>query len=314
MFEKLDYVYAVYQEKSFTKAAEKLFIAQPSLSAAIQSVEKEVGAPLFERARGGVTLTHIGKEYIAAAEEMLRAKEEFTRKLHDLYKLEAGSVRVGGTNYLSSYLLPRVINRFSARYPKIEVTLEEAKSVTLSEMLKREEIDVLVDSYEGLETWADGAPLAKERILLCVPAEAAVNEKLSDLALSLRQIRKPEALAQARAVPVTAFGDEPFVLLKSGNDMHRRAMQIFEKANMQPKVAFSVDQLNISYALAQSGMGVCFVTDTLVKYGPHSENVVFYNVEESDSQRTLYIASKKNRYRTAAMKKFMEVAQEVLGK
>lgn len=313
MFEKLDYVYAVYQEKSFTKAAEKLFIAQPSLSAAIQNVERELGAPLFERARGGVTLTQIGKEYIAAAEEILRIKESFLQRLHDIYDLESGRITVGGTNYLSSYLLPRVINRFSARYPKIEVVLEEAKSVTLSEMLKREELDVLVDSYEGLESWTEGFSLASERILLCVPAAAEINQRFKDYALTAGQIRKSKSL-KAPAVSITAFQDEPFVLLKSGNDMHRRATYIFEKANMQPKVAFSVDQLNISYALAQSGMGVCFVTDTLVKYGIRSENVVFYNVKEADQQRTLYIACKKNKYCPHAVKKFMEVAREVLGK
>lgn len=309
MFEKLEYVYAVYQERSFTKAAEKLFIAQPSLSAAIKGVEKEIGAPLFDRTRK-VTLTEIGKEYIAAAEKMLRAEEEFVSRIHDIYGLETGKIVIGGTNYLSSHVLPPIIKRFSSRFPKIEVTLVEANSTVLGEMLGREEIDLVVDSFDEQLQLYEGTPLTSERIFLCVPASFKINEKLKEYAVRGEMLRKGNKNKHFKSVPVSAFKDEPFVLLKSGNDMYNRAMRIFQKEKISPKVAFSVDQLNISYALAQSGMGSCFVTDTLVRYGNRSENVVFYSVGEESCNRTLYVAHKKNKYCSNAAKKFIEIAQQ----
>ena len=137
MFSKYKYIYALYVEGSFTKAAQRLFISQPSLSAAVKSVEKEVGAPLFERRTNGVRLTEIGKEYIQAAEEMQSAENAFVSKLNDIYSLDVGSITVGSTNYISSYLLPKIITKFSSAHPKIDVTPVEANSQALAEMVKK---------------------------------------------------------------------------------------------------------------------------------------------------------------------------------
>ncbi len=312
MFKKLDYVYAVYKEGSFTSAAEKLFISQPSLSAAIKNIEQEVGAPLFDRG-SRVTLTEIGREYITAAEKMMRAKEEFLNRVNDIYNLDVGKITVGGTNYLSSYVLPRIINRFSELYPNIEVTLVEANSKTLSEMIGREEIDIVVDSFDkSLEEYI-GYPLAAERVLLCVPSELSVNKGLEKFGISPDSIYNGEENAfDKEAVPINTFRDEPFIMLKSGNDMYERAVEIFEKAGISPRVAFSVDQLNISYFLAESGMGLCFATDTLFRFGKFRSKVTLYNVAEEHSSRTLYVAHKKNKYCTRAMSKFIEIAKEVI--
>ncbi len=314
MFTKLEYVYAVYKEKSFTKAAEKLYISQPSLSAAIKSIEAKVGAPLFDRGSGQVSLTEIGREYIHAAEHIMSIKEDFINRINDIYNLEAGHITVGGTNYLSSYVLPRIINRFSERYPHIEVTLVEAHSRSLGEMIRREEIDIVVDSFdETLEEYV-GHPLVSERLLLCVPAECPINDKLKDHAIfpdSIYDGEKDALLKQP--VPLSMFKDERFILLKSGNDMYNRAMSIFEKAGVTPHIAFSVDQLNISYFLAESGMGLCFATDTLFRFGKFRSKVTLYNVEEQHSSRTLYVAHKKNKYCTSAMTKFIDIAKEVIG-
>ncbi len=312
MFTKLDYVYAVYKEKSFTKAAEKLFIAQPSLSAAIKNVEKEVGAPIFERSSAGLRLTEVGKEYIIAAEKMISVKEEFENKLNDIFGLETGHLTVGGTNYLSSYVLPKIINTFSCVFPKIEVELAEAKSLSLSEMLKREEIDIVIDSFDELLQEYQGYPLCKERILLCVPSDRAINKELKDYAIQAEDIFNDNlSLADIPPVSIEKFKAEDFVLLKNGNDMYNRAMRIFEKADMQPNVRFSVDQLNISYALAESGMGSCFVTDTLFRFGKFGNNTVLYNVKEAPTGRTLYVAHKKNKYCTKAMEQFIKIAKEI---
>ena len=315
MFSKYHYVYAVYETGSITKAAEKLFISQPSLSVAIQKLEKELGAPIFERTGSGVTLTEIGKEYIRAAKEIHRIEQNFSDRLRDIYQLETGSLAVGGTNYLCSYILPHIITRFNALYPKIEVTLTEANSKTLGSMIEREEVDIVVDSFDANMDLYQGEPLSNERILLCVPASRPINRKLKEYALSPQDVysekRSPD---EAPPLPIALFREEPFILLKNNNDMYHRAEKIFQSAKLQPPILFQVDQLNISYALAESGMGACFATDTLFKYANFSDRVVLYNIDQEHNSRTLYLAYKKNKYCTAAMRKFIEVAKEVIKK
>lgn len=313
MFNKYKYVYAVYKEQSFTRAAQKLFISQPSLSAAIKNIENEVGAPLFERCGGKIKLTDIGMEYIVAAEQIMSAENDFKRKINDIYSLDMGKLTVGGTNYLSSYVLPRIITRFSSLHPNIEVNLVEANSQSLGAMMKDEEIDIVVDSFDGIGELYEGYPLAKERIFLCVPSTFAINEDFSKYRITPEIVRGGREMIESMPdIPIERFKNENFILLKNGNDMYYRAMNIFNNSGITPKVLFSVDQLNISYALAESGVGLCFVTDTLVKYGGVHGNVSFYNVGKEHCSRTLYIAYKRGRYCTRAMREFIEIARELI--
>ena len=308
MFKKMEYVYAVYQERNFTRAAEKLFISQPSLSAAIKGVEEEIGAPIFDRSDKELALTEIGKEYVAATEKMLQIQEEFIRKKNDIYGLETGNLSVGSSNHLTSYVVPPLVTKFRALYPKIEVAMTESRSVSLYELLDKGEVDLLIDNFDQIERY-DGEPLLQERVFLCVPKTLAVNERLRAYALTPQEVCKGQRADKIPAVPIRAFADEQFVLLKQGNDMRARADRIFEKAGVTPNVAFEVDQLNVSYALADSGMGICFVTDTLFRFGKHRANVVLYNLE-TDNRRILYVAQRKNAYRSAAMQKFIQIAKE----
>ena len=313
MFSKYEYVYAIYTEKSFTKAAKRLYISQPSLSAAIKNIEKKVGAPLFERSGHYITPTQIGREYIACAEKIIHIESDFENRIHDIYNLESGKLTVGGTNYLCSYVLPEIINKFTSSYPKIEVTLVEANSGNLLSMIENEEVDVILDSYDENMYVHEGSPLLNERILLCVPADWEINKQFKENQIRPESIYGREVnLDNITPVPIEAFSECPFILLKKGNDMYNRACEVFEKKGISPNVVFSVDQLNISYALAQSGMGACFVTDTLFKFGKFGNNTVLYNISEEHSTRILYIAYKRNRYCTSAMGKFIETSKDVV--
>lgn len=310
MFAKWRYVYELYKEQSFTNAAKKLFISQPSLSAAIKNTEEKVGAQLFERTGHGIKLTEVGKEYIATAEKILSAENEFENKLNDIYNLESGEITVGGANYVSSYILPKIITKFSSLHPNISIKLKEANSYTLSHMLKSGEADIIIDSLDDVSELKK-YPLSKEKIFLCVPKDYEINETLKKYQINPESIRN-SLTDGVEAVSIDVFRNEPYILLKEENDMYVRASKIFNKKGIEPRVVFSVDQLNISYALSDSGVGLCFITDTFFKYAHHRENVVLYKIEEENDGRTLYAAHKNNKYCTKAMSEFINIAKEII--
>lgn len=95
MFSKMNYVYTVYKEQSFTKAAEKLYVSQPYLSASIKRIEKLVGSPLFERRHSSVKPTKIGYEYISAAEKIMDIEKLFSEKAADINMLDSGNINIG---------------------------------------------------------------------------------------------------------------------------------------------------------------------------------------------------------------------------
>ena len=84
MFSKYGYVYEVYKERNFTRAAEKLFISQPSLSVAIKNIEKKIGADLFERMGNNVRLTEVGEAYISSTKQIIAAEKEFLDRINDI--------------------------------------------------------------------------------------------------------------------------------------------------------------------------------------------------------------------------------------
>lgn len=314
MFSKYNYVYEVYNEQNFTRAAEKLFISQPSLSAAIKNIEKKLGAELFERRGNGVKPTEIGEAYIATVRQIMTAEKEFLSRINDINNLQTGKIVVGGTNYLSSYVLPKVINRYNKMYPHIEVELMEANSHNLGELMKNDEVDIIIDSFDEVPDNYEGYFLSREDIWLCVPRDRKINERLKKFKVEPEDIYNGRVSAEKiSAVSIDVFQDEDFIILKKGNDMYNRALEFFEEGNIKPRVVYRVDQLNISYALADSGIGLCFITDTFLKYGREHSNVFLYKVGSERCSRKLYIAHRKNKYCTRAMTEFIKMTKEVIG-
>ncbi len=313
MFQKYKYILAVYQEQSFTKAAKSLSISQPSLSVAVRNVETMLGMPLFERHGSGIKATELGEAYIAAAEKMQLAEDEFEKKHTDINGLQIGRLSVGGSNYLSSDVLPQIITRFRDRYPGVEITLTEANSVHLREMLMNEEIDIVIDNFDEKFDMFEMYPLINERILLCVPVGREINNALQKYQILPEHIYcHPDCTEAVPAVNISVFADEKFILLKNGNDMYHRALKIFEEDSMIPKVVFYVDQLNISCALSESGLGACFMTDTFFKYRKHAGDVILYKINTELGMRKLAIAHKKSRYCTTVMTEFIKITQEII--
>lgn len=313
MFNKYEYVCAVYEEGSFTRAAQKLFISQPSLSVAIKNIERKIGAPLFERNGSNITPTQIGLEYIAAAKEIITVKENFQNKLDDIFSLSTGKLIVGGSNYISSYVLPKIITHFTAHYPGVEIELKEASSSIIRGLLKAGEADIIIDSFGKIPDDFEGYPLKDERILLCVPSSLSINERLEKARISPRDISSGAIdFDSVPTVQIRDFKNERFILLKDGNDMHARALDIFKRNRIDPEVAFCVDQLNTAYALLESQTGVGFVTDTFFKYSYPGDRVFLYKIDDKRCSRTLFAAYKKNKYCSIAMSEFLRSAQLII--
>lgn len=311
MFKKADYIYCIYAEGSFTKAAEKLYISQPALSAAVKRTEELLGAPLFERT-GGVHLTELGVEYIRTAEKILALEQRFADKLKDIHGLAWGTVRVGGSNYISSYILPRIIEVFSGKYPNITISLTEADSGKLMALLEEEKLDLVIDSVDTVPEGSECSLLLEEKILLAVPAALPCNASLGEAFSTPGDIYDdPDLVKALPVVSMEHFKEERFVLLKAGNSMYSHAMDIFRKAGFMPQVSLFLDQLSTSYSLAAQGSGCCFVSDMVFRYHRFEDSVRLYNVDEN-RYRSLSMVCKKARHITPAQKAFMDTAEEAI--
>ena len=108
MQQEMEYIYEVYKEKNFTRAAEKLYITQPALSMAIQKVEDRLGMPIFDRSSRPITLTEAGEAYLEHIREVRQLETEFEQHIQDIRDLNTGVITMGGSHYLNAYILPSI--------------------------------------------------------------------------------------------------------------------------------------------------------------------------------------------------------------
>ena len=116
IFNKKDIIYTIYQEKSFSKAAQKLFIAQPSLSVIVKKIEDDIGLPLFDRTCKPIRMTEAGMEYIRATEAIRHIENAFTNYVDAVNELQTGTLTIGSNQLLSSLILPKHISKFITKY------------------------------------------------------------------------------------------------------------------------------------------------------------------------------------------------------
>ena len=306
MFQGMEYVYAVYQERSFSRAAEKLFISQPSLSANVKRVEQQVGYPIFDRSTKPLTLTECGRQYIRAVEKIRQTQGEFADFVRDWGNLRTGSLTLGGSSLFSSWILPPLMANFARQYPGIDVELVEETTGHLAKMLQTGEVDLLLDNCELDPQVFDRQVFRRERLLLAVPRSLPVNRSLVHFQIPAERIRDGSFLDPGTPeVSLAAFREEPFILLKPDNDTGKRAVAIFQKNGFRPRVLFQVDQQMTSYNITSSGIGLSFIGDTLISCVPPHPDVIYYKLRGENSARDILFYWKRGRYLSRAMEEFL---------
>lgn len=306
----MEYVYEVYKEKSFTKAAQNLFVSQPSLSATVKRIEKKIGYPIFDRSTKPLGLTECGEKYIQAVEKMFSAENEFVDFVNNWGDLRTGSLILGGSNLFSSWILPQLMGCFTRKYPMVKLILVEESTAELEKLLLNGRVDLVIDNCLLDSAVFESCIYEEEHLLLAVPKAYEVNERLHAFQINREDIKNGSFLENdIPAVPLEIFQEEPFIVLKQENDTGKRAKEICHSHNFVPNILFELDQQQTAYNITCSGLGIAFISNTLIAKGSDNPNVVYYKLDGESSRRNLYFYWKKGRYFSRAMEEFLKIAK-----
>lgn len=310
MFNEMKYVYAVYRHRSFSKAAKQLFVTQPTLSAMIRKAEEGIGCPIFDRSTVPITVTKEGEFYIHSIEKIIAIQKNIADYFQDIADLKSGELSIGGSSYFCSYFLGEIIGRFKQRYPGIQINLQEGNIAELKAGLQSSELDLILETALNEEdTNIQKFLLGTEHVILCVPSSFSVNDRLKDFRLSFEDVRSQRYLeAAVPAVPLGELRETPFLIMKRGNDMYQRSIGMCRRAGFHPKVAIQLDQLLTSFFIASSGAGAVFMRAELCRYLPSTDDMAFYKLDDPLATRPIFMACKKGRYISQAMRAFLEMA------
>ena len=309
MEQEMNYIYTIYECGSFSRAAEKLYMTQPALSIAVRRVEERLGTQLFDRSARNLKLTQAGEIYIRKYRQIRDLELEMSQEMQDLSSLRTGTLHLGGTNYINSYILPGVLVKFHAKYPGIELQITEDRSDRLLNLVKEHRVDLSVNCGVDKKEPFLHMPGFTDHILLCVPKNFELPVHLRSIAMTNADILQKKHLdPECPAVRLSEFKDIPMILLLPGNNLHARTLAMFEEDHAVPNIIMESGQLATAWHLSCAGMAMTMISDHLVT--PSSDSVLFFRIDSPLAVRQFELILSDRRYISKAMQAFADIFRE----
>src|SRR5215831_2195041 len=237
---QLAYFDAVVRHGSFTKAAQRLHVAQPAVSAQIRRLESELGTTLLERTTRRVALTHAGEVLLAQARQALAQLDAAQGDLAELSAVLHSRVQIGATQVLGSLDLPASLASFRRRYPGVSLALQTGLIAKLLGMLDAGDVDLILGPvHDDLPAAYQARPLVPESLVLVTPPG--------------------HPLAARGNVPLAAAGDEPFVCMPADSRLRAILADAAVAEGFVPRVEFETYSPASIRDLVSAGLGVALL-------------------------------------------------------
>lgn len=310
--QQLTYVIAVAECQSISKAAEKLYVTQPSLSQYIHSIEKQLGMKLFDRSITPLQLTDAGRLYVEWARKLLAMEESMNNAMSDLMGLENGSVRIGASPFRVRCLLARSIAAFHAKYPGIHLTIREADMKQLRDQLIAGEIDFVIGTGDFEEKQFHVEQLADERLYLAMAAGHPLAMRLPE-PLTAEDIMQgtPHFLRQ-KPIDLTLVEHEPFVAANAGEYDMELLRNICRRSGFEPDIAFSVQTIETVFSFVCSNMGIALLPDSLIYYGNFRNHPNYYTLPDKQALCHISLISRRNAFLSKAAMEYALLLKQLV--
>lgn len=305
MNREMEYVYTIYQCGSISRAAQKLFVSQPALSSAVKKLENELGAPLFDRRKKPLRLTPAGEFYIQCAEKIASIQMD----IDEYFKSLSGRrsvINIGSSSFFCAHVLPKLALDFQEKYPSYSVELYEASALALADKLVLGLIDFALTGELLESKQIRSLPYEQEHIVLAVPAVFPINHELSRYSLSFEDVRSKRYLDDRYdAVGLEVFRKEQFLLLKQGNELYQRAVNMCQRKGFFPNIKMRLDQILTSYYVACDGGGIAFIRDAILPYIAPTDRLCFYKIDDPLATRYSYLSYRRDIEEAASSRDFL---------
>lgn len=241
----IEYIVTIAEEKRLSKAAEKLFVTPSALTQQLSNLEREIGTPLFYRARGGWIPTEAGQIYLQSAQKILQIRQETYKRLQDIVDTHKGTLTIGFTPEHGSPMFTAIYPTFHRRYPEIVINIREANVRSQQQMISSGELDLgILTVTDDQRTDDEYIPLNPEEIVLAIPS----IHPACQLAHRTKRSFLPE-------LELSQVQYEPFALMYRQSTMYELISKTFEEAGFNPTILF--DTLRSVTALNMVDANIC---------------------------------------------------------
>jgi len=282
---QLEYFMAVCRELHFTRAAEKLGIAQPSLSQQIRLLEHEIGTPLFDRVGKKTIITEAGKTLLHHSYNVFHELSQARAAISEIQGLERGTLKIGALLTVVNYLLPPTVIGFHRNYPNVELSILGLRTGDIYNGLLQNELDLgivfLPMEHDDLET----IPLYKQNLVLAAPID--------------------HPIAEEPFVKLDVLKDIPSVLLPSTYFMRQLINEKCRELDFVPQPIMEMTTMESIINMVCKGVGVTILPKAYLDYIDNKQ-IRTIPIQNPVLTTQIGIAYRKNKYLCAASRVFME--------
>jgi LysR family hydrogen peroxide-inducible transcriptional activator len=287
---QLRYFCAVAKAGSFTRAAEREHVSQPSLSQQVRKLEDELGARLLDRLGRTVRLTSFGETFLLRAEAILREVSDAKQEIEEMTGMERGRIVVGAIPTVAPYFLPNLLASFALKFPSVQVSVVEEITSVLLERLQDATIDMAL-------------------LALPVPGDHFVCEELLREPLYL-VVPQNHRLASKSRVHLKQIESDSFLLLKEGHCFRENTLSACGRARLAPNVVFESGQFATILAMVAANTGVSVVPQMAVE---KRDGCRFIPIADDGACRRVGVVQLRQHFSSRAQQAFLRHLQEGAG-
>ena len=305
-FLHLKYFLTVAEELNITRAAERLYISQQSLSNHISNMERELDTKLFTRSPK-LALTYAGNLLVDTASQILELNSQFLAKVGDINQHYLGVLRVGVSHTCGLSLLPKILPKFREEFPMVEFSLFEGNSHQLEDELSHGRIDLMICFEPVAMDDVTILPLSRQRLMLVVP------KSFTELLFGQRADEMRQSFA--RGADIETFESLPLILIKKGNRTRNIVDQYFKHKQFKPNLILETENTVTTLVMAQSGVGITICPDLFLLAMPSgtggTQDVDIFPLNDPSTLSTLVVAYRQDRYLSHFGERFVEMTQDL---
>jgi DNA-binding transcriptional LysR family regulator len=312
--QQIEYILALSDEKSFSKAAQKLYVSQPALSQFVKNLESELNVLLFDRSTCPIKLTYAGELYVYAARKIQAILTELNNQFTDLSNVDIGQLTIGTTPFRASCLLPKSIAAFRQKHPGVHIHIIENKESVLESFLLGSRLDICIMSGPVDNNMLHSETLAQERLFLAVPPDSPINKGKEVYQVTAEDIQTDTRhLYQVSPIDLSFFVKEIFVLLHQDQSIPSIVFELSQMSEFNSEATLYTDRIETAFSWTLSGIACSFIPDTLIRFGNYERHPIYYKINNSFANHDIVVAFKKNRYFSRAASEYILLLKQLIG-
>ena len=280
----------VAQHQSFSKAAGALFLTQPSVTARIQTLERELGESLFERNGRGVRLTDVGSSFLPYAQRVLKDLQEGRDALEGLRSLQIGALCLGSAFTVGTYVLPKILKIYHERFPAVEISVKTGRSEEVLHLVLGDEVQaglVRAVVHPDVET----VHLYEDEVVLVTnskhPFAASGEARLEDV------------------------GRQPLILFDKGSSYHDLVQGLFRQGGVVPWTAMELDSMDATKKMVEEGLGIAMLPRVSVEREVKLGVLAEIKLRDAENpRRRIALIYRRNRRPSRTVVAFLNILHE----